>query len=173
MNMKSGIILLLVFFLFVGVDSKKTSLKRSDFPEDFLFGAATSAYQVEGAAKEGGRTPSIWDTFVRQKSNFISDKISNSSTGDVAADSYHHYKEDVELMKDIGFNAYRFSVSWNRILPGGNLKGGVNKEGIAYYNNLINEIKAKGLEPLATLFHWDLPQSLEDEYGGFLSSNVV
>ncbi|XP_054795431.1 beta-glucosidase 13-like [Prosopis cineraria] len=148
--MKSGIILLLLllFFFFIAVVESKTS--------------------VEGATKEGGRTPSIWDTFVQQPN-----KIKNASTGDIADDSYHHYKEDVKLLKDIGFNAYRFSISWNRILPGGNLKGGVNKEGIAYYNDLINEIKSNGLEPLATLFHWDVPQSLEDEYGGFLSPKIV
>ncbi|WJX66916.1 Beta-glucosidase 12 [Trifolium repens] len=144
-------------------------LNRNSFPEGFIFGTASSAYQYEGAANVGGRGPSIWDAFTHNYPG----KIEDRSNGDVAIDEYHRYKEDVELMKDINMDAYRFSISWSRILPKGRLDGGVNKEGIKYYNNLINELLAKGLQPFVTLFHWDLPQTLEEEYSGFLSPNIV
>ncbi|CAN1263538.1 Beta-glucosidase 24 [Linum perenne] len=110
---------------------------RSIFPSGFLFGTASSAYQYEGAAAEGGRGPSIWDTFVK-----IPGKIVGGATGDVAVDEYHRYKEDVKLMKDMGVDAFRFSISWSRILPNGKVSGGVNKVGVTYYNNLINELLA-------------------------------
>ncbi|XP_015966064.1 cyanogenic beta-glucosidase isoform X1 [Arachis duranensis] len=144
-------------------------LNRSAFPHGFIFGTASSSYQVEGAANEGGREPSIWDTFTHKYPG----KIYDGSNGDVAVDEYHHYKEDVEAMKDMNMDAYRFSISWSRILPKGRLSGGVNKEGINYYNNLINELLAKDIQPFVTIFHWDLPQALEDEYGGFLSPKIV
>ncbi|KAK9029472.1 hypothetical protein V6N11_026587 [Hibiscus sabdariffa] len=135
-------------WLFVGfllsVDGKVSaspSLSRKSFPAGFVFGTASSSYQYEGAAKEGGRRPSIWDTFTHKRP----EKISDGSNGDVAVDSYHRYKEDVGIMKEMGLDAYRFSMSWSRILPNGKLSGGVNKEGIAYYNNLINELLANGL----------------------------
>ncbi|THG15997.1 hypothetical protein TEA_002474 [Camellia sinensis var. sinensis] len=99
--------------------------------------------------------------------------IQDGSNGDVAIDSYHRYKGDVEIMKEMGLDAYRFSISWSRVLPRGKLSGGVNKEGIKYYNHLIDELLGKGIKPFVTLFHWDLPQALEDEYGGFLSPKVV
>ncbi|XP_014491497.2 beta-glucosidase 12-like [Vigna radiata var. radiata] len=158
---------LIVFFILL-VESVN-SLNRSSFPVNFLFGVASSSYQYEGAASEGGRGPSIWDTFTHKYPYRIKDQ----SSGDLVVDSYHRYKEDVGIMKDIGFDAYRFSISWSRILPGGRLKGGTNREGITYYNNLINELLSNGLQPFVTLFHWDLPQALEDEYGGFLSPNIV
>ncbi|KAG4385248.1 hypothetical protein GLYMA_12G054300v4 [Glycine max] len=145
------------------------SLNRNSFPEGFIFGAGSSSYQFEGAAKEGGREPSVWDTFTH---NYPA-KIKDRSNGDVAIDSYHHYKEDVRMMKDMNLDSYRFSISWSRILPKGKLSGGINQEGINYYNNLINELIANGIQPLVTLFHWDLPQALEDEYGGFLSPRIV
>ncbi|KAJ1377066.1 Glycosyl hydrolases family 1, N-terminal conserved site, partial [Sesbania bispinosa] len=145
------------------------SLNRSSFPPGFIFGTASSSYQYEGAAEEGGRGPSIWDTFTHK----YPDKIQDRSNGDVANDEYHRYKEDVGIMKYMNLDAYRFSISWSRILPKGKLNGGINQEGIKYYNNLINELLAKGLQPFVTLFHWDLPQTLEDEYGGFLSPRIV
>ncbi|XP_059429574.1 beta-glucosidase 12-like [Corylus avellana] len=145
------------------------SLNRSSFPAGFIFGTATSSYQYEGAANEGGRGPSIWDTYTHKYPG----KITDGSNGDVANDQYHHYKEDVGIMKKMGLDAYRFSISWSRVLPKGKLSGGVNSEGIKYYNNLINELLNKGLQPFVTLFHWDLPQALEDEYGGFLSPHIV
>ncbi|XP_020215280.1 cyanogenic beta-glucosidase [Cajanus cajan] len=145
------------------------SLNRNSFPQGFIFGAGSSSYQFEGAANEGGRGPSVWDTFTHK----YPEKINDRSNGDVAIDSYHHYKEDIAMMKDMNLDSYRFSISWSRILPRGKLTGGINQEGINYYNNLINELLANGIQPLVTLFHWDLPQALEDEYGGFLSPRIV
>ncbi|XP_048137289.1 beta-glucosidase 12-like [Rhodamnia argentea] len=144
-------------------------LNRRSFPAGFLFGTASSAYQYEGAANEDGRRPSIWDYFTHQHPG----KIADGSNGDMAVDSYHRYKEDVGIMKEMGLDAYRFSISWSRVLPKGKLEGGINKKGVKYYNNLINELLAHGIQPFVTLFHWDLPQALEEEYGGFLSSHVV
>ncbi|XBI95903.1 hypothetical protein VPH35_032273 [Triticum aestivum] len=144
-------------------------ISRRSFPKGFIFGTASSAYQYEGGAMEGGRGSSIWDNFTHQHP----DKIADGSDGDVAVDSYHLYKEDVRLMKDMGMDAYRFSISWTRILPDGTLRGGVNQEGIKYYNNLIDELLSKGVQPFVTLFHWDTPQGLEDKYGGFLSPNII
>ncbi|CDP15636.1 unnamed protein product [Coffea canephora] len=144
-------------------------LSRADFGEDFIFGSASAAYQMEGAAEEGGRGPSIWDKFTEQRP----DKVVDGSNGNVAIDQYHRYKEDVQMMKKIGLDAYRFSISWSRVLPGGRLNAGVNKEGIQYYNNLIDELLANGIKPFVTLFHWDVPQTLEDEYGGFLCRRIV
>ncbi|OIW05718.1 hypothetical protein TanjilG_23504 [Lupinus angustifolius] len=143
-------------------------LNRSSFPPGFIFGVGSSAYQFEGAAREGGRGPSIWDTFTHDHP----EKIEDGSNGDVAVDQYHRYKEDVGIMKDLNLDSYRFSISWPRILPKGTLSV-INREGIDYYHNLIDELLAKGIKPLVTLFHWDLPQALEDEYGGFLSSRIV
>ncbi|KAK8498213.1 hypothetical protein V6N11_062090 [Hibiscus sabdariffa] len=163
-------------WIFIGLSSvdgkvggSSPSLSRKNFPAGFLFGTASASYQYEGAAKEGGRRPSIWDTFTHNHT----EKIVDGSNGDVAIDSYHRYKEDVGIMKEMGLDAYRFSMSWSRILPNGKLSGGVNKEGVRYYNNLINELIANGIQPFVTLFHWDLPQALEDEYGGFLSPRIV
>ncbi|KAK7834243.1 raucaffricine-o-beta-d-glucosidase [Quercus suber] len=106
------------------------------------------------------------------RANWVS-KIKGESNGDVAIDQYHHYKGDDRIMKKIGLDAYRFSISWSRVLPKGKLSRGVNREGIKYYNKLINKLLARGLQPFMTLFHWDLPQALEDEYGGFLSPHIV
>ncbi|XP_037474828.1 beta-glucosidase 12-like isoform X2 [Triticum dicoccoides] len=144
-------------------------ISRRSFPKGFIFGTASSSYQYEGGAMEGGRGSSIWDNFTHQHP----EKITDRSNGDVAVDSYHLYKEDVRLMKDMGMDAYRFSISWTRILPDGTLRGGVNREGIKFYNNLIDELLSKGVQPFVTLFHWDSPQGLEDKYGGFLSPNII
>ncbi|MED6113739.1 Beta-glucosidase 12 [Stylosanthes scabra] len=169
-NHKKGVVSLIIIIMFLLVLVELVdSLNRTNFPDNFLFGTASSSYQYEGAVNEGGRGPSIWDTFTQTHP----EKIADRSNGVLAVDSYHRYKEDVGIMKDIGFDAYRFSISWSRVLPGGKLKTGVNREGITYYNNLINELLANGLKPFVTLFHWDLPQALEDEYGGFLSPNIV
>ncbi|CAL9166356.1 unnamed protein product [Musa hybrid cultivar] len=145
------------------------TLGRSSFPPDFAFGAASAAYQVEGAWNEAGRGPSVWDTLTHDHPEKIADK----KNGNVATDSYRRYKDDIEIMKKMGMDSYRFSISWSRILPKGTLEGGINQEGIKYYNDLINELLKNGIKPYVTLFHWDVPQALEDAYGGFLSSKIV
>ncbi|KAJ4828961.1 hypothetical protein Tsubulata_023374 [Turnera subulata] len=140
-----------------------------DFPDNFTYGSAVSAYQVEGAASEYGRGPSIWDTLTHKYPGAIADK----SNGDVAIDFYHRYEDDLKAMNDTGLKAFRFSISWSRLIPTGNIADGVNEEGIEFYNSLINTSIALGLEPFVTIFHWDTPQGLEDSYGGFLSEKIV
>ncbi|KAH1242098.1 Beta-glucosidase 11 [Glycine max] len=142
------------------------ALSRDEFPPDFVFGASSSAYQVEGAANEDGRKPSIWDTFAHAGNGNMYE-----GDGDVACDQYHKYKEDVQLMANMGLEAYRFSISWSRLIPDG--RGQVNQKGVQYYNNLINELISHGIQPHVTLHHWDLPQTLEDEYGGWVSRRIV
>lgn len=128
------------------------------FDSDFIWGSATASYQVEGAANEGGRTPSIWDTF-----SHTPGKTLNSDTGDLAVDHYYRMSGDVALMKTLGLQAYRFSISWSRLIPGG--RGAVNPEGAAFYTALVDQLLASGIKPVATLYHWDLPQELEDAGG--------
>src|SRR5262245_30535290 len=122
-----------------------------EFPKGFYWGVATSAYQIEGAWNEDGKGKSIWDAYARTPG-----KIKNGDTGDVANDHYHRYKEDVKLMKDLGATAYRFSISWPRIFPEGT--GQPNAKGLDFYSRLVDELKAAGIEPFPTLYHWDLPQ---------------
>lgn len=128
------------------------------FPDGFLWGTATAAYQIEGAIDEDGRGPSIWDTFVRTPGKMLVE-----GNGDVACDHYHRYAEDVGLMRDLGAKAYRFSISWPRVFPEGN--GLPNPRGLDFYDRLVDELLANGIEPFATLYHWDLPQALEDQGG--------
>ena len=135
------------------------------FPADFAWGFAASAYQIEGAAAEDGRGPSIWDTFARQPG-----AIADGSTGDVACDHYHRYPEDVRLMADLGARAYRFSISWSRVLPNGT--GAINQRGLDFYQRLVDALLGAGVQPLINLFHWDLPQALQDR-GGFANPQVV
>ena len=135
------------------------------FPADFAWGFATSAYQIEGAAGEDGRGPSIWDTFARQPR-----AIADRSTGDVACDFYHRYPDDVRLMADLGARSYRFSVSWSRVIPEGT--GAANQRGIDFYQRLVDALLDAGVQPLMNLFHWDLPQALQDR-GGFANPEVV
>ncbi|XP_034674012.1 beta-glucosidase 44-like [Vitis riparia] len=141
-------------------------LSRESFPKGFVFGTATSAYQVEGMADKDGRGPSIWDVFIRKPGI-----VANNGTGEVAVDQYHRYKEDIDLMKSLNFEAYRFSISWSRIFPEGT--GKVNWKGVAYYNRLINYLLKKGITPYANLYHYDLPLALEKKYNGLLSYRVV
>ncbi|CAL8150834.1 unnamed protein product [Prunus armeniaca] len=162
-------LLLLVCFALLTNNKAVALLNRSSFPPGFIFGSGSGSYQYEGAANEGGRGPSIWDSYTHKHP----ERIIDGSNGDVTLDQYHKYKEDVEIMKDIGLDAYRFSISWPRLLPSGKLNDGVNEVGIRYYNNLINELLRNGIKPFVTLFHWDLPQALEDEYGGLLSDQIV
>jgi beta-glucosidase len=128
------------------------------FPKDFIWGVATSAYQIEGAWKEDGRGPSIWDTF-----SHTPGKIANNENGDIAADHYHRWKEDIALLSDMGIKAYRFSTAWPRILPDGT--GKVNKKGLDFYDRIVDELLKRKIEPYVCLFHWDLPQALQDKGG--------
>lgn len=132
------------------------------FPNGFLWGSATAAYQVEGAVKEDGRGATIWDTFSRTPGKTV-----GGATGDIATDHFHRYKEDVGLMKALGVKTYRFSIAWSRVFPEG--AGKPNPKGLDFYNRLIDELLKNGIEPFATLYHWDLPQTLQDKYGGWES----
>lgn len=136
------------------------------FPEDFLWGAASAAYQVEGAWNIDGKGISNWDKFVR-----IPGKTFKGTNGDVAVDHYHRYKEDVQLMAEMGLKTYRFSVAWTRIFPNG--KGEINQKGLDFYNDLINALIKHRIEPILTIYHWDLPQALQDEYGGWESRQII
>jgi beta-glucosidase len=136
------------------------------FPSGFLWGAATASYQVEGAAFDDGKGESIWDRF-----SHTPGKIANGDTGDVACDHYHRYREDVEIMRAIGLKAYRFSIAWPRILPQGD--GVVNEAGLDFYDRLVDALLAAGIKPMATLYHWDLPQALQDRQGGWASRAIV
>ncbi|SEN14954.1 GH1 family beta-glucosidase [Nonomuraea pusilla] len=128
------------------------------FPENFVWGAATASYQIEGAVKEDGRGQSIWDTF-----SHTAGKVAGGDTGDVACDHYHRYHDDVRLMRELELGAYRFSISWPRVQPDGS--GPVNPRGLAFYDRLVDELLAAGITPYVTLYHWDLPQALEDAGG--------
>ncbi|CAL9048569.1 unnamed protein product [Musa banksii] len=176
-------------------------LNRDAFPEGFVFGTAASAYQVEGMALKGGRGPCIWDAFVRVPGimqsfsfSFTSSSslkwfnifgwrisilvcwltvgmIPNNATADVSVDEYHHYKEDVDIMKKFNFDAYRFSISWSRIFPNGT--GEINWQGVDYYDRLIDYLILQGITPYANLYHYDLPLALQKEYLGWLSPKIV
>jgi len=128
------------------------------FPPDFLWGVAAAAYQIEGAVKEDGRGPSIWDTFCHRPGN-----IAGNANGDIACDHYHRYREDVGLISQLGARTYRFSIAWPRIQAEG--RGAANPKGLDFYSRLVDELLAKGVEPMPTLFHWDLPQKLQDAGG--------
>src|SRR5262245_39611948 len=128
------------------------------FPAGFLWGTATAAYQIEGAVSEDGRGPSIWDTFTHKPG-----KIRNDENGDVADDHYHRYQDDVRSMKELGASAYRLSISWPRIFPRGT--GAPNPKGLDFYNRLLDNLLANGIAPFPTLYHWDLPQALQDRGG--------
>ncbi|PKU85880.1 beta-glucosidase 18 isoform X1 [Dendrobium catenatum] len=142
------------------------AIDKNKFPVDFLFGTTTSAYQIEGGYLEGNKSLSNWDLFTR-----IPGKIVDGSNGDVADDHYHRYIEDVELMHYLGVNSYRFSISWSRILPRGRF-GQINQNGIKFYSNLIDALLDKGIKPFVTLNHYDIPQELEDQYGGWLNPQI-
>ena len=155
----------LIFFLLTslvalnkGNYNMEEPLLYGSFPDDFIWGAATAAYQIEGGWDEGGKGPSIWDVWT-----LVDGNVADGSTGQVACDSYHKYREDVQLLKDMGLNSYRFSISWSRILPEGT--GRINPEGVEYYRDLINLLLASDITPVVTIYHWDLPQALEAQGG--------
>ncbi|PON45672.1 Glycoside hydrolase [Trema orientale] len=163
--MSSAVLLLLVSPNLVQCSSKdgeEEQVQRSQFPDGFFFGTSTSAYQVEGAYLDDGKSLSNWDVFSHIPGNII-----NNDNGDIADDHYHRYLEDIELLHSLGVTAYRFSISWTRILPRGKF-GDVNPRGIMFYNNIIDNLLLRGIEPFVTICHLELPQILEDTYGGWL-----
>ena len=135
------------------------------FQNDFLWGSASAAYQIEGGASVDGKGPSIWDTYSRIPGNTFKD-----TTGEVAIDFYHKFEEDIELMKEMGLNAYRFSVSWPRVMADGRT---VNPQGVEFYHKVIDKLIEAGVEPILTIYHWDLPQALQDEYAGWESREII
>jgi len=147
-----------------------TSCRFSDVPADFAWGVATAAYQIEGAAFEDGRGPSVWDDFCK-----LNGTIKNNDTGNVADDFYHKYKQDVAMMQKLGLKNFRMSLSWSRILPQGTTAGGINGLGVQFYNFVINELLAAGITPWVTLHHWDTPSALHNktDKGSFLSKDIV
>jgi len=140
-------------------------LHHTELPSRFVWGVSTSSYQIEGAAYEDGRGPSIWDTYCRR-----SGRIANGDTGDVACDHYHRYAEDIGLMRQLGIGAYRFSVAWPRVMPAG--RGATKEAGLAFYDHLIDALLSAGIEPWLCLYHWDLPQALDD-LGGWTNRDCV
>lgn len=140
-------------------------MKIRTFPQNFVWGAATAAYQIEGAYNADGKGESIWDRFTHQPGNIL-----HNDTGDVACDHYHLMAQDVQLMKDLGLKSYRFSISWPRIFPAG--RGQINQRGLDFYKRLINQLLKADISPMATLYHWDLPQKLQ-EIGGWVNRDVA
>ncbi|KAL5227442.1 hypothetical protein ABZP36_015707 [Zizania latifolia] len=161
----AAVVSVLSLLLLHGAAAPVLSFTRSDFPPDFVFGSATSAYQYEGAVAEDGRSPSIWDTFTH------AGKMPDGSTGDVTADGYHKYADDLKLIVDTNLEAYRLSISWSRLIPDG--RGAVNPKGLRYYNNIIDELVKNGIQVHVMIYQLDLPQVLEDEYGGWLSPRIL
>ncbi len=139
---------------------------KAKFPADFIWGTATASYQIEGAVFADGRGESIWDRFCRMPG-----RVLNGDRGDTACDHYHRYAEDVAIMRELGVNSYRFSIAWPRVFPTG--KGKANPKGLDFYKRLLDELEAAGIRPMATLYHWDLPQALQEECGGWVSRDVA
>ncbi|MGX7244426.1 glycoside hydrolase family 1 protein [Enterococcus quebecensis] len=140
--------------------------KLDSFPKNFLWGSASAAYQVEGAYQEDGKGISVWDSFVTKP-----DTTFKNTNGNIAVDHYHRFKEDVALMNEQGLKAYRFSIAWSRIFPTG--KGEINQQGLDFYSQLIDELLKYDIEPIVTIYHWDLPQALQEEYGGWESRTII
>ncbi|CAN1250316.1 Beta-glucosidase 14 [Linum perenne] len=149
--------------------SPELPLGRWNFPEGFIFGTATSSYQIEGASNIDGKGPSVWDRFTHQ----FQDRIEGGGNGDIALDHYHRFKEDVQRMVYMNVDAYRFSISWPRVIPSGRISDGISEKGVAFYHRLLDVLIENKIDPYVTIWHWDTPQALEAEYGGFLSRNIV
>ena len=147
-------------------EKRKPEMSEKQFPENFIFGAATAALQIEGSPTAGGKGPSTWDKFSHTKG-----KIRKGHVPDRACEHFTRYKEDISLMKELGLDAYRFSISWPRIYPDG--EGTVNQEGLDFYSRLTDSLLEAGITPYATLFHWDLPLALQKKYGGFQNRKTV
>ncbi|KAM0855166.1 hypothetical protein ACQ4PT_049960 [Festuca glaucescens] len=156
-------LLLLFWCAHLLLRSCSSEIDRSQFPPSFLFGTSTSAYQIEGGYLEGKKGLSNWDVYTHKQGT-----IEDGSNGDIAADHYHRYMEDIELMHSLGVNSYRFSIAWTRILPRGRF-GDINPDGVAFYNQIIDALLQKGIQPFVTIFHYDIPHELEERYGGWLS----
>ncbi|KAG5671236.1 hypothetical protein PVAND_001445 [Polypedilum vanderplanki] len=154
-----------LIFITILIVTVSSEIKRYSFPDDFLFGAATASYQIEGAWNVDGKIPSIWDTASHRNPSSVVD----GTTGDDAGMSYYYYEKDIQALKDIGFKVYRFSIAWTRMLTKTNQ---VNQKGIDYYNKLIDRLKEEGIEPMVTIYHWDLPQYLQD-LGGWTNPRIV
>jgi beta-glucosidase/6-phospho-beta-glucosidase/beta-galactosidase len=170
-----GVLLLLLWAWAPPQWGKSRAVKKLAPDEgQFVWGVSTSAYQIEGAHDKGGKSPSIWDTFVRQR-----DKIRYGQKGDNGTNHYYHWKEDVALMRSLGIQSYRFSISWPRLIPAGSCprrnasKCTLNPEGLAFYHGLLDALLAARIRPYVTLYHWDLPQSLFHEYGGWANNRIV
>jgi beta-glucosidase len=149
----------------VALPARRGKAKRRSLPRNFVWGVSTSSYQIEGAASADGKGPGIWDAYCR-----VPGRIANGDTGDVACDHYHRYAEDIAQMRELGVAAYRFSVAWPRVLPSG--RGAANEAGLAFYDRLVDGLLAAGIEPWLCLYHWDLPQALQD-HGGWLNRDIA
>ncbi|KAJ8124541.1 hypothetical protein O1611_g9098 [Lasiodiplodia mahajangana] len=152
-------------------DNDRTTLEISSevdelpLPADFVWGVATAAYQIEGAASQDGKGPSIWDTFTH-----LTPSRTSGANGDIACDHYNRMPEDVDLMASLNVEVYRFSISWSRVIPRGGRDNAVNEAGIAFYNALTDRLLDRGITPVVTLYHWDAPQELYERYGAFLDT---
>lgn len=159
-------------------NANENKISRDDFylgtfPDNFIWAASTSAYQIEGGWNEDGRGESFWD-YLSHRGPLLKPGglIPGNATGDVAVDSYQKYKEDVRILKNLGVNYYRFSISWSRILPNGKLSGGVNEKGVDYYNNVIDELLKNNIQPMVTIYHFDEPLALGN-VGGWTNRKMV